>query len=54
VDTSTIHRGSPLKNGIRYALTNYYFENSQINSHLVEHFSPLVSPEKVLKMGRVN
>ena len=53
VDTSTIHRGSPLKNGIRYALTNYYFENSQINSHLVEHFSPLVSPEKVLKMGRV-
>ena len=54
VDTSTIHRGIPLKNGVRYALTNYFFENSQINSHLVEHFSPLVSPEKVLKMGRVN
>ena len=51
VDTSTIHRGIPLKNGIRYALTNYFFENSQINQHLVEHFSPLVSPEKVLKMG---
>jgi len=51
VDTSTIHRGKPLKNGIRYALTNYFFEKTQINSHLVEHFSPLVSPEKVLKMG---
>ena len=50
VDTSTIHRGLPLNNGIRYALTNYFFENSQINSHLVDHFSPLVSPEKVLKM----
>ena len=54
VDTSTIHRGLPLKNGNRYALTNYFFENSQINSYLVEHFSPLVSPEKVLKMGQVN
>ena len=54
VDTSTIHRGIPLKNGIRYALTNYFFENSQINSHLVEHFSPIVSPEKVLKMGQIH
>ena len=52
VDSSAIHRGLPLKNGVRYALTNYFFENSQINSHLVEHFSPLVSPEKVLKMGQ--
>jgi len=51
VDTSIIHRGIPVKNGIRYALTNYFFEKTQINSHLVEHFSPLVSPEKVLKMG---
>ena len=54
VDTSTIHRGIPLKNGTRYALTNYFFENSQINSHLVEHFSPIVSPEKVLKMGQTH
>lgn len=52
VDSSAIHRGLSLKNGVRYALTNYFFENSQINSHLVEHFSPLVSPEKVLKMGQ--
>ncbi len=54
VDTSTIHRGLPLKNGIRYALTNYFFENTQINTHLVEHFSPLVSPDKVLKLGQAN
>jgi hypothetical protein len=52
VDTSIIHRGIPVKNGIRYALTNYFFEKSQINPHLVEHFSPLVSPEKVLNMGK--
>jgi hypothetical protein len=51
VDTSAIHRGAPLKSGIRYALTNYFFEKSQINPHLVEHFSPLVSPQKVLQMG---
>ena len=51
VDTSVIHRGLPLKQGPRYALTNYYFENSQINSHLIDHFSPMVSPKKVLKMG---
>jgi len=52
VDTSIIHRGIPLKKGVRYALTNYFFERSQINSHLIEHFSPLVSPEKVLKMAQ--
>jgi len=52
VDSSIIHRGTPIKNGVRYALTNYFFEKSQINSHLIEHFSPLVSPEKVLKMGQ--
>jgi len=54
VDTSAIHRGTPLKEGIRYALTNYFFEKTQIDSHLVEHFSPIVSPEKVLKMGQTN
>lgn len=51
VDTSVIHRGVSLKEGTRYALTNYFFEKSQINNHLVEHFSPIVSPEKVLKMA---
>jgi len=54
VDTSIIHRGLPLEEGVRYALTNYFFENTQINSHLVEHFAPIVSPDKVLKMGQNN
>jgi len=51
-DCSAIHRGSPLKSGIRYALTNYYFYLSQMNKELVEHFSPLVSPEKVLQKSK--
>ena len=54
VDTSAIHRGIPLNTGIRYALTNYFFENNIINQHLVEHFSPMVSPEKVLQMGQAS
>jgi len=52
VDSSVIHRGLPMRKGVRYALTNYFFEKTQMNSHLVEHFSPLVSPEKILKMGQ--
>jgi len=52
LDTSVIHRGLPMRKGVRYALTNYFFEKTQMNSHLVEHFSPIVSPEKVLKMGQ--
>lgn len=51
VDTSCIHRGVPLKEGTRYALTNYFFEKKQINNHLVEHFAPLAFPEKILKKG---
>ena len=51
VDTSVIHRGTPLKEGVRYALTNYFFEKSQITPNLVEHFSPLVAPQKVLEMA---
>lgn len=51
VDTSIIHRGSPLKKGARYALTNYFFEKSQITTSLIEHFSPIVNPQKVLEMA---
>jgi len=51
VDTSIIHRGMPLKSGTRYALTNYFFEKTQVNQHLVDHFSPIVSPEKVLSLA---
>jgi predicted 2-oxoglutarate/Fe(II)-dependent dioxygenase YbiX len=29
-----IHRGTPLKEGVRYALTNYYFPDLYINQNL--------------------
>ncbi len=48
-DCSAIHRGSPLKEGARYALTNYYFYTRKINSKLHEHFAPVVAPETTLK-----
>ena len=51
-DCSAIHRGSPLKSGIRYALTNYYYYLSQINPTLTKHFAPLASPEKVLEKAK--
>lgn len=39
VDTSTIHRGKPIEKGIRYALTNYYFQNDRIDSAMYEKFN---------------
>ncbi len=38
VDTSSIHRGSPIKEGTRYALTNYYYTSNQIDKALFEKF----------------
>jgi len=49
-DCSAIHRGSPLKEGKRYALTNYFFRRKELTPQLVEHFSPIVAPEKLLKI----
>lgn len=40
-DSSTIHRGSPIKSGIRLALTNYFYPESQIDSELFQHFQPV-------------
>jgi hypothetical protein len=42
VDTSAIHRGSPLKKGSRYALTNYYYPSYKIDS-MKNHFTPKVN-----------
>ena len=53
-DCSAIHRGSPLKSGKRYALTNYFFQKRKISPKLVEHFSPIVSPEKVLDLNKLS
>jgi ectoine hydroxylase-related dioxygenase (phytanoyl-CoA dioxygenase family) len=33
-DGSLIHRGSPLKSGIRYAITSYYYPKNEIRYHL--------------------
>jgi ectoine hydroxylase-related dioxygenase (phytanoyl-CoA dioxygenase family) len=41
VDTSSIHRGMPIKEGTRYALTNYYFPDGKIDSGLYEKFDVL-------------
>lgn len=49
-DCSAIHRGSPLKEGKRYALTNYFFRRKEVTPKLVEHFSPIVAPEKLLNI----
>lgn len=38
-DTSGIHRGAPMSQGERYALTHYYFPKKLINSSLEEKFS---------------
>ncbi|MAY90779.1 MAG: hypothetical protein CMN00_06340 [Rickettsiales bacterium] len=41
VDTSLIHRGRPLKNGKRYALTNYYYPYYQLNK-MQKRFKPRI------------
>lgn len=41
VDTSTIHRGMPIKEGTRYALTNYYFPVDMVDQSMYEKFDVL-------------
>ncbi len=41
VDTSTLHRGQPIEDGTRYALTNYYFPEGRIDDSLYEKFDVL-------------
>lgn len=43
VDTSSIHRGMPIRLGTRYALTNYYFPEQHIDAALLEKFKVLTS-----------
>jgi Phytanoyl-CoA dioxygenase (PhyH) len=38
VDTSTLHRGMPIKVGERYALTNYYYPVKHIDQAMYEKF----------------
>jgi ectoine hydroxylase-related dioxygenase (phytanoyl-CoA dioxygenase family) len=41
-DTTGIHRGAPLKQGTRYALTNYYVDSSLVNDALYRLYGPIV------------
>jgi Phytanoyl-CoA dioxygenase (PhyH) len=41
-NTAGIHRGSPLLEGRRYALTNYYYHPFQVDEGRIEKFSPLM------------
>lgn len=38
VDTRGLHRGSPIEEGVRYALTNYNFVGKKVPDHLRELF----------------
>jgi len=42
VDTSNLHRGSPIVSGNRYALTNYYYPIHQIENYK-NHFVPMLT-----------
>jgi hypothetical protein len=44
VDTSLMHRGSPLTEKNRYALTNYYYPENKLNS-MKGHFLPLLEKD---------
>jgi len=39
-DSSTIHRGSPISTGTRYALTNYYYDPAHIVPAVIDAFAP--------------
>jgi hypothetical protein len=40
-DTSLVHRGAPLKNGQRFALTNYYYDSGVDTIAMLRHFGVL-------------
>jgi hypothetical protein len=42
VNTAGIHRGMPLASGERYALTNYYYHQCDVDEGRIAQFSPLM------------
>ena len=46
-NSSTIHRGSPIINGDRYSLTNYYYPCRRNLNSLQEQFYPVLKKDKV-------
>jgi hypothetical protein len=45
INTSSIHRGKPLKSNIRYALTNYFYPHYKADS-MRDHFTPMLKKFK--------
>jgi len=41
-DSTTIHRGMPIRSGLRYALTNYFYLPCQLGDTLTAKFAPYV------------
>ena len=48
-NSSTIHRGSPIINGERYTLTNYYYPTTRSLNSLQEQFFPVLKKDKIIK-----
>jgi ectoine hydroxylase-related dioxygenase (phytanoyl-CoA dioxygenase family) len=46
-NSTTIHRGMPIKSGERLSLTNYYFPYSRTISSLREQFSPVLDENNI-------
>lgn len=40
-DSRTIHRGAPIRKGVRYALTDYFYPSREITDELYRHFHPV-------------
>jgi hypothetical protein len=47
-DTGTLHRGSPPKRGVRYALTNYYMEKEYVAPSITRYKLP--NPDKLRRL----
>jgi len=45
-DSSAIHRGAPIMEGTRYALTNYYYPERSISPSVYAHFYPVAGFDK--------
>lgn len=46
-DSSTIHRGHPIKTGERLSLTNYYFPISRDIQQVRKQFAPVLTPNEI-------
>ena len=44
IDTSAIHRGSPIRQGVRYALTNYVYPTYRVGETLLQNLEPMLKP----------